>query len=106
MARRSALAVGVVHAPVAESPSTIGGIAASTAVGDTPRMDASDEQRAVGEVAERLAERFPDVPRDQVAQIVRDVHAALDGNPIRDFVPVLVEHDARERLRAERAGVT
>ena len=69
-------------------------------------MDASDEQKAVDEVAERLAARFPEVQRDQVALIVREVHAALDGNPIRDFVPVLVEHGARERLRAERAAIT
>jgi hypothetical protein len=69
-------------------------------------MNASEEQKAVDEVAERLAERFPDVPHQHVVEVVSDVHAALDGNPIRDFVPVLVEHDARRRLVAEGAAPT
>ena len=30
-------------------------------------------------------------------------HLELEGNPIRDFIPVLVEHGARERLRVEGA---
>lgn len=64
-------------------------------------MNESEEEKAVEEVADRLAERFPSVPRYHVEQVVNDVHLALDGHPIRDFVPVLVEHDARKRLRSE-----
>jgi hypothetical protein len=64
-------------------------------------MNGSDEERAVEQVADRLAVRFPDVPKDRVVDVVSQAHSALDGNPIRDFVPVLVEHDARVRLRAE-----
>lgn len=66
-------------------------------------MNAEDEARAVDQVIDRLAQRFPDVPRDRVAAIVGEEHQVLEGNPIRDFVPVLVEHEARDRLRAEGA---
>ena len=66
-------------------------------------MNTEEETRAVDEVVERLAARFPDVPRDHVQAVVHEEHHELTGNPIRDFVPVLVEHDARERLRSEGA---
>lgn len=66
-------------------------------------MNGSEEEREVGAVIDRLTERFPAVTRDRVVAIVTDAHAELEGNPIRDFVPVLVEHEARDRLRAEGA---
>ena len=66
-------------------------------------MNAEDEASAVDEVVDRLAARFPDVSRDRVAAIVGEEHLELEGNPIRDFIPVLVEREARERLRVEGA---
>lgn len=57
-----------------------------------------DESKAVDEVIERLAERFPHVPRPSIEQAVREEHQALDGGRIRDYVPVLVEHAAKARL--------
>jgi hypothetical protein len=69
-------------------------------------MNAEEEARAVDQVVDRLAARFPDVSRDHVAAIVGEEHLELEGNPIRDFVPVLVEHEARERLRGEGATPT
>jgi hypothetical protein len=64
-------------------------------------MDDAEEERAVEDVIERLAGRFPDVPRDHIATVVHETHLELEGNPIRDFVPVLVEHAAKKRLRRE-----
>lgn len=69
-------------------------------------MNAEEEERAVDQVVDRLAARFPDVPRDHVAEVVGKEHVDLAGNPIRDFVPVLVEHEARDRLRVEGATPT
>ena len=69
-------------------------------------MNAEEEARAVDQVVDRLAARFPDVSRDRVAAIVGEEHLELEGNPIRDFVPVLVEREARERLRVEGATPT
>lgn len=64
-------------------------------------LTAEDEDRAVDAVVDRLADRFPSADREHVAEVVDVEHHELDGNPIRDYVPVLVEHDARDRLRAE-----
>ncbi|WP_426999073.1 three-helix bundle dimerization domain-containing protein [Pseudarthrobacter sp. N5] len=57
-----------------------------------------DELKAVEMVVDRLAERFPHVPRPSIEQAVREEHKALDGGRIRDYVPVLVEHAAKARL--------
>lgn len=64
-------------------------------------MDADEENAAVEKVVERLEERFPDVDPSVVEHVVDEEHHNLDGNPIRDFVPVLVEHEARDRIRTE-----
>lgn len=69
-------------------------------------MHIEEEAQALDRVVDRLAERFPGVTRAQVAAIVAEEHLELEGNPIRDFVPVLVEHEARERLRASGATLT
>ncbi|MDR5698525.1 three-helix bundle dimerization domain-containing protein [Agromyces aerolatus] len=69
-------------------------------------MDTDEEDRAVDQVVDRLADRFPAAGREHIAAVVDEEHHELDGNPIRDFVPVLVEHDARDRLRSEGIAPT
>lgn len=54
--------------------------------------------RALTVVVDRLAEKFPEVRRDIIEEVVQQQHRALDAGKVRDFVPVLVEHAARERL--------
>jgi hypothetical protein len=66
-------------------------------------MNADEEVRAVEGVVDRLDAMYPDVSRERVVAVVNEEHLKLAGNPIRDFIPVLVEHEARERLRAEGA---
>lgn len=60
-------------------------------------MDGKTEAQALTDVRDRLAERFPDLGEDVVETAVRAAHSELTG-PIREFVPVLVEHAARDRL--------
>ncbi len=60
-------------------------------------MDRDAERRALAEVQARLEQRFPHLHPDVVAAAVTVAHQSLDG-PVRDFVPVLVEHAARDRL--------
>ena len=60
-------------------------------------MDRDAEHRALVEVQARLEQRFPHLHPDVVAAAVAVAHSGLDG-PVRDFVPVLVEHAARDRL--------
>ncbi|MGM7774794.1 three-helix bundle dimerization domain-containing protein [Arthrobacter sp. KNU-44] len=61
-------------------------------------MTMEDEQLALETVVARLASRYPAASREQVEHIVRKEHEALVG-PIRDYIPILVEHRAKGRLR-------
>jgi hypothetical protein len=63
-------------------------------------MQNSEEAAALEQVAERLRSRFPDTPADTVNRLVAEVHHEFDGHPIRDFIPVLVEREAVNHLRA------
>ncbi|EWT06496.1 hypothetical protein N864_20920 [Intrasporangium chromatireducens Q5-1] len=62
-------------------------------------MGEETEAESLAEVQTRLQERFPGLSPTVVEAAVRTAHASLDG-PIRDFVPVLVEHAAQDRLAA------
>ncbi|MFI7063742.1 three-helix bundle dimerization domain-containing protein [Kribbella sp. NPDC050124] len=62
-------------------------------------MDRSDEERAIGEVVDRLAKQFPRVPAEDVALAVSQSRPEFDAVPIRDFVPLFVERGAKARLR-------
>ena len=62
-------------------------------------MNTADEDRAIGEVVERLAKAFPNVGVDKVAQVVSDTRPEFADVPIRDFVPLFVERGAKQRLR-------
>ena len=62
-------------------------------------MDRSDEDRAIGEVIDRLAKQFPQVPTNEVAQVVSESRSEFEQVPIRDFVPLFVERGAKARLR-------
>lgn len=62
-------------------------------------MGVIEELRALGSVVDRLVEKFPEVPRDEIEDVVYDEHRSLDRGRVRDYVPILVEHDARDRLR-------
>jgi hypothetical protein len=63
-------------------------------------MNGPDEQHQIADVVTRLEEKFPGVPTSEIEIIVAEEVAALDGNPIRDYIPRLVEHGARGRLRS------
>ena len=63
-------------------------------------MDGSDEERAIGEVVDRLAKQFPRLPAEEVEQVVSQSRPEFDEVPIRDFVPLFVERGTKARLRA------
>jgi len=63
-------------------------------------MQNIDEKQAVAQVSEQLAARFPDVPVTTVWLTVDQELHKLDGRPVRNYVPVLVERAAREALAA------
>jgi hypothetical protein len=57
-----------------------------------------NEDEALASVVGRLTEKFPDVPQPEVASVVEDARHHFDDAKVRDFVPVLVEREARDRL--------
>jgi hypothetical protein len=67
-------------------------------------MDPDHEAQGIAAVIDRLAERFPGIDRASVESIVDRTHRELEGNPIRDYIPVLVDRTAKDRLRRIAAG--
>jgi hypothetical protein len=72
---------------------------------DAKVMGNMDEVQAVEQVYQRLVVRFPTVPVATVRATVQELHASLEG-PVRDYVPLLVERGARDRLSAMVASGT
>ena len=68
-------------------------------------VDAAHEARQMAEVHQRLEARFPDLDPTVVAAAIQVASAAITG-PVRDFVPLLVERAARERLARDVASGT
>lgn len=63
-----------------------------------------NENQALERVRSRLGELFPDVPARTVFLTVQEVHNRFDGR-VRDYVPILVEREAKLRLAALAAQV-
>lgn len=57
------------------------------------------ERQAIDDLVGRLRRRFPDVPPEGIADFVAQAHGQFADARIRDFVPVLVEHAAVDRLK-------
>jgi hypothetical protein len=57
------------------------------------------ERTAIARVVQRLSVQFSMLDPAVVQRVVRDTHARFAGHPTREFVPILVEDSARDRLR-------
>ncbi|MGI9823880.1 three-helix bundle dimerization domain-containing protein [Agromyces sp. Marseille-Q5079] len=68
-------------------------------------MNEPVERNAVENVIAKLTERYPSVGREGVEHIVDEEAERLEGNPVREYVPSLIEHAADERLRQEAEPV-
>ena len=60
---------------------------------------AENEDAAMAHVVDRLTSQFPGVPSEQIAETVDAVHETFDDAAVRDFVPVIVEHEVKQQLR-------
>jgi len=63
-------------------------------------MPIENEGRAIEDVVERLSARYPEIPPATIREVVDAQLAQFDGSSVRDFVPVLVEHESLDLLRA------
>lgn len=64
-----------------------------------------EEQQHIEMITDTLKVRHANTPADTVAQVVDDAYRKFDGQPIRDFVPLLVERRAQEQLGGTATAV-
>ena len=62
------------------------------------------EQTVIDKLVDRLSSGYPSIEPAIVASVIRDVHARYDGRPLREYVPLFVERNAKAELN--RLGVT
>jgi hypothetical protein len=62
-------------------------------------MTSDAERTAIAHVAQCLSLRFPNIAPAVVSRVVRDTYDSYGTHPTREFVPILVEDAARDRLR-------
>jgi hypothetical protein len=62
------------------------------------------EQTVIDQLVVRLTSRYPTISPSTVSDVVKDVHARYEGRPLRDYVPLFVERNAKSEL--ERLGAT
>lgn len=60
------------------------------------------EERAIAEIVDRLQERFPDAAPEAVAAAIANARATFANAKVRDFVPVLIEKEAKAHLKGKR----
>lgn len=61
-----------------------------------------DESKAISEIVQRLRERFPEATPEAVADAVEYARTTFSDAKVRDFVPVLIEKEAKARLKGKR----
>lgn len=69
-------------------------------------MDDADKQDTIEKVTDRIVARHPEAPRTLVARVVAEEYDQLASSRIRTYIPTLVEHGARNRIRSEYASWT
>lgn len=57
--------------------------------------ESTAESEGLAEAIRELGIKFPDLPDSVIAEHVHRAHARLAGAPVRDYVPVLVQRQAR-----------
>jgi hypothetical protein len=57
------------------------------------------ETEQLASAVDRLFARFPDASADEIRALVESERSRLESSRIRDYVPVLIEHTVRDRLR-------
>ena len=56
------------------------------------------EQTIIEQLVNRLAQKFPAVPGEKVAEVVNARYVRFNDRPIRDYIPLFVERGARTDL--------
>jgi hypothetical protein len=59
-----------------------------------------DADATIAEIVERLGVKFPSYPTSTIRDVVTQTYHELDDAQVRDFVEVLVEKQAKKRLKS------
>jgi hypothetical protein len=57
-------------------------------------------ETTIAEISERLGVRFPEIPSGTIHAVVTEAYGELEDARVRDFVEVLVEKQAKKRLKS------
>jgi hypothetical protein len=58
-----------------------------------------DDEEIIRQVVDRLAEKYPQMPQDELEGVARSEFDALRDRPVRDYLSILTERAARKRLK-------
>lgn len=61
-------------------------------------------EQTIDQIVERLTDRFPSTPTETTRAVVTEVYAEFSDAKVRDFVEVLVEKQAKKRLKSLKAS--
>ncbi|MBP1136449.1 hypothetical protein JOE31_002681 [Arthrobacter sp. PvP023] len=62
-------------------------------------MDDKEKHETIAKVTDRLSARYPETSRYYIAGLVAEEYDRLEASRIRTYIPTLVEHGAKNRLR-------
>ena len=57
-----------------------------------------DEQTHISDIVGRLTRTYPTLPPATITEVVHDLHLRFNGAPVREFVPLFMERNARSAL--------
>ncbi len=60
------------------------------------------EREAIDDVVARLQKKYPKSSKSDVSKVVEAQYAKLGSAKLRDYIPVLVEHEAKQVLKAQK----
>jgi hypothetical protein len=60
-----------------------------------------DDEDTIRQVVDRLQEKLPDTPRDELERVAREEFDAISGRPVRDYLSILTERAAKKRIKRE-----
>ena len=67
-------------------------------------VNSEHEMYRVAQVIDHLAEKFPEFDLEEVEYQVNPAYQAFAVSPILEYLPILVEHGAKAKLRRPIAG--
>ncbi|MGC5172502.1 three-helix bundle dimerization domain-containing protein [Microbacterium sp. DT81.1] len=66
-------------------------------------MSSPDQDKRLAAIIERLEKQFPELPPPEVEAVTREAHDAFNDHPTTNYVPGLIERQAKERLLGRSA---